>query len=111
MHISFLSTRSFKEKRTMHPSKPTLYIEVNQQKFLWVLTQKMSLIHFLIHFNSQETSNERGSEFTPDSVELLYYDFQIIGIRRAESYIMSPHWIGSKKARIYPKKINIFNGQ
>ena len=110
MHISFLSTRSFKEKRTMHPSKPTLYIEVNQQKFLWVVTQKMSLIHFLIHFNSQETSNE--SEFIPDSVELLYYDIQRKGIRRAESYIMYPDWIASKKATINPKKIiDIFNGQ
>ena len=39
--------------------------------------------------NAQETSNERGSEFIPDSVELLYYHFQIIDIRRAESYIIS----------------------
>ena len=51
----------------------------------------------------QETSNERGSEFIPDSVELLYYHFQRIDIRRAESYIMSPDWIASKKATINPK--------
>ena len=53
--------------------------------------------------NAQETSNERGSEFIPDSVELLYYHFQRIDIRRAESYIMSPDWIASKKATINPK--------
>ena len=47
---------------------------------------------------AQETSNERGSEFIPDSVELLYYHFQRIDIRRAESYIISPDWIASKKA-------------
>ena len=52
---------------------------------------------------AQETSNERGSEFIPDSVEILYYDFQRIDIRRAESYIMSPDWISSKKAAINPK--------
>ena len=52
---------------------------------------------------AQETSNERGSEFIPDSVELLYYHFQRIDIRRAESYIMSPDWIASKKATINPK--------
>ena len=53
--------------------------------------------------NAQKTSNERGSEFIPDSVELLFYHFQRIDIRRAESYIMSPDWIASKKATINPK--------
>ena len=59
----------------------------------------------LIHFykRAQETSNEKGSKFIPDSVELLYYHFQRIDIRRAESYIMSPDWIASKKAAINPK--------
>ena len=44
-----------------------------------------------------ETSNERGSGFTHESVALLYYHFQKIDIRRGESYIMSPDWIASKK--------------
>ena len=44
-----------------------------------------------------ETSNERRSGFTHDSVGLLYYHFQKIDIRRGESYIMSPNWIASKK--------------
>ena len=52
---------------------------------------------------SQKTSNERGSKFIPDSVELLYYRFQAIDIRRSESYIMSPDWIASKKATRNPK--------
>ena len=50
-----------------------------------------------------ETSNERGSGFTHESVGLLYYQFQKIDIRRGESYIMSPDWIVSKKATINPK--------
>ena len=50
-----------------------------------------------------ETSNERGSEFTHESVALLYYYFQRKDIIRAESYIMSPDWIESKKATINPK--------
>ena len=32
-----------------------------------------------------------------------YIHFQRIDIRRAESYIMSPDWIASKKATINPK--------
>ena len=65
----------------------------------------MSLVNCLIHFykRAQETSNEKGSKFIPDSVELLYYHFQRIDIRRGESYIMSPDWIASKKATINPK--------
>ena len=49
-----------------------------------------------------ETSNERGSGFTHESVALLHHYFQRIDIRRAESYIISPDWI-SKKATINPK--------
>ena len=51
---------------------------------------------------AQETSNDNGSKFIPESVELLYYYFQKINIRRAESY-MSPNWIVNKKATINPK--------
>ena len=50
-----------------------------------------------------ETSNERGSGFTHESVALLYYYFQKIDIKRGESYIISPDWIVSKKATINPK--------
>ena len=50
-----------------------------------------------------ETSNERGSGFTHDSVGLLYYHFQRIDIRRGESYTVSPDWIANKKATINPK--------
>ena len=35
--------------------------------------------------HAQETSNDKGNEFIPESVELLYYHFQKINIRRAES--------------------------
>ena len=47
-----------------------------------------------------ETSNERGSRYTHESVALLYYYFQKIDIRRGESYIMPPNWIASKNATI-----------
>ena len=51
----------------------------------------------------QETSNEKGSKFIPDSIELLEYELRKIDIIRAESYIVSPDWIASKKATINPK--------
>ena len=49
---------------------------------------------------AQETSNDKRSEFIPESVELLYYYFEKINTRKAESYIMSPDWIVNKKAPI-----------
>ena len=49
------------------------------------------------------TSQKNGSGFTHESVALLYCYFQEIDIRRAESHIMSPDWIVSKKATINPK--------
>ena len=52
---------------------------------------------------AMERSNEKGSGFTNDSVGLLYYYFQKICIIRAESYIVSPNWIASKKATINQK--------
>ena len=52
---------------------------------------------------AQEASNERGSEIILDSVELSYYCFQRIDIRRAKSYIITPDWIAYKKATINPK--------
>ena len=66
------------------------------------------MIDFLIHFHKdfkmhKKHQNERGSKFIPYSVELLYYHFQRMDIRRAESNIISPDWIASKKATINPK--------
>ena len=49
------------------------------------------------------TSNKRGSEFTHESVALMYYYFQKIDIRRAESYLKSPDWIANKGATINQK--------
>ena len=39
--------------------------------------------------HAQETSNDKGSEFIPESGELLHYHFQKVDIT-SESYIMSP---------------------
>ena len=53
-----------------------------------------------------ETSiKEGGSEFTNESVALLYYNFQKIDIRRAESYIKSPEWLAHKIKKKYLEKL------
>ena len=89
MQNSCISTRSFEETRTIYTKSDVI------DKLFNTLLQRFQ--------KSQETSNERGSEFIPDSVELLEYELHKIDIIRAESYIVSPDWIASKKATINPK--------
>ena len=49
----------------------------------------------------------RGSEFVPDSIHLLYYHLQKVGLKRSGSYIDSPECLKNKKATINPKKMII----
>ena len=78
---------------------------VNQYKFLWVVTN--NIIDRLFDTTLQrfqqtiKTSIKKGgSEFTHESVALLYYYFQKIDIRRGDSYIASPNWLANKEATI-----------
>ena len=45
----------------------------------------------------------RGSEFVPDSIDLLYYHLQKVSLKRGGSYVDSPEWLKNKKATINPK--------
>ena len=95
MYIKCISTKSFDETRTMHPKSKQVEFYMGSDTENVINTLFNTLLQNFQRI--QETSNERGSEFIPDSVELLYYHFQGIDIRRAESYITYPDWIVSKK--------------
>ena len=45
----------------------------------------------------------RGSEFTFDGVDLLYYKLHKISLNRGRPYIDSPEWLKNKKSTINPK--------
>ena len=101
MQNNFISDKDFEDTRTTYSaSKP---VEI----FMGSDTENAidTLFNTILNRIQQaiETSNERGSGFTHESVALLYYYFQKIDIRRGESYIISPDWIASKKATINPK--------
>ena len=55
---------------------------------------------------ARETSNERGSEFIHENVDLLYYYFYKIDMKREESYTEPHEWLKNKKATINPKNKN-----
>ena len=89
------------ETRTMHPKsrQVEVYMGSDTENVIDTLFNTL-LQNFQL---MQETSSERGSEFIPDSIELLAYKLYKIDIIRAESYIVSPDWIASKNATINPK--------
>ena len=93
MQNTCISARSLEETHTMYTKSEPVEIFMGSNtddvidKLFNTFSQRFR--------RAQETSNERGSEFIPDIVELLYYHFQRINIRRAESYI-TPDWIASK---------------
>ena len=85
MKTNCISTKSFENKRFIFSkSEPVeVFMGSNTKDVIGKLFNAL-----LQRFQkAQETSNERGGEFIPDSVELLYYNFQRIDIKRAESYI------------------------
>ena len=45
----------------------------------------------------------KGSHFTFDTVNALYYDLYKISLSRGKSYLDSPEWLENKKATINPK--------
>ena len=98
---NFLSVKSFEDTRTRYSGSKPVGI------FMGSDTENAidELFNTIVERIQQaiEISNDRGNEFTHESVALLYYYFQKIDIRKGESYIMSPYWIASKKATINPK--------
>ena len=82
MYIKCISIKSFNETRTIHPKSKQVevYMGSNTENVIDTIFNTL-----LQNFQRiQETSNERGSEFIPDSVEILEYEFHKIDIIRAE---------------------------
>ena len=71
MHIKCISTKRFIETRNMHlkSKQVEVYIGSDNENVIDTLFNTLLQNVWLI----QETSNERGSEFIPDSAELLDY--------------------------------------
>ena len=88
MQNSCISTKRFEETRNIYTKSEPLEVFIGSDTEN--ITDKLFNTLLQRFQGEQKTSNERGSEFIPDNVELLYYYFQRIDIRRDESYIISP---------------------
>ena len=74
MQNSCISTKNFEETRTMYSASEPV------EMFMGSDTEDVidTLFNTILQRfqQAQETSNDKGSEFIPESVELLYYYFQ-----------------------------------
>ena len=97
-----ISTKDFEETHIMYSASKPVEIFIGSDTNDTI----NRLVDTLLQRFQQaiETSNARGNRFTHESVALLYYYFQKIEIKRAESYITSPDWLAHKEATAKSKK-------
>ena len=95
MQINFISHKDSKETRTMYTKSRNIEIMEGNETDEIIDELFESLLQ-----NYQKNLEEpmRGSEFVPDSIDLLYYHLQKVGLKRSGSYIDSPEWLKNKKS-------------
>ena len=101
MHNNFISDKDFEDTQTIYSASKAIEVDMESDTENVIDTLFNTILERIQ--KSIETSNERGSGFSHESVALLYYYFQKIDTRRGESYMISPDWIVRKKATINPK--------
>ena len=107
MQNSCISTKNFEETCTIYSASEPVEIFMGSDTEDVIDTLFNTILQIVQQ--AQETSNDKWSEFIPESVELLNHYFQKINIRRAESYIMSSDWIVNKKTTINQKNERDYN--
>ena len=97
MQINFVSFKDSKETRTMYTKSRNTEIMMGKKTDGIIEELRKSLLK---NYKKDLKKPMRESEFVPDSIDLLYYHLQKIGLKRGGSYIDSPEWLKNKKATI-----------
>ena len=100
MQINFTSSKDSEETCTIYTKTHNKEIMMGNETD--EITEKL-FESLLQNFQNNLEEPMKGSEFVPDSIDLLYYYLQKIGLKRGGSYIDSPEWFKNKKATINPK--------
>ena len=100
MSINFISSKDSDENCNMHTKKDNIEIIMGSETNNIIEELCESLLQ---KYQEGLEESMRGSEFIRDSVDLLCYHLQKIGLKRGASYIDSPEWLENKKATINPK--------
>ena len=103
MEINFISSKNFKETRTMYTNSDDIDIMIGYETDKIIEELFNSLLQ---RYQKRLEEKMRGSEFVYDSINLLYYKLHKTSLNRRGSYIDSPEWLKNKKAKIKPKNNN-----
>ena len=101
MQINFIFSKDSEEIRTMHTKSHNIEIIMGSETNDIIEELRESLLQ---KYQEGLEESMRRSDFVCNSIDLLYYHIQKIGLKRGGSYIDSPEWLKNKKARINPKK-------
>ena len=97
MTINFIYSKDSDETRTMHTTSDNIEIMMDSE------TDEINEELFESLFQRYQEGLEesmKGSEFVFDSVDLLEYKINKIGLNRGGSYVDSPKWLKNKKTTI-----------
>ena len=98
--INFICSKDSEETRTMYTKSHNIEIMIGNETDEIIEKNFESLLQ---NYQKNLEESMRGREFVRDSINLLYYHLQKIGLKRGRSYIDSPKWLKNKKATINPK--------
>ena len=100
MQINFVSSKDSEEIRTMYTKSHNIEIMMGNETDEIIEKLFESLLQ---NYQKDLEESMRKSEFVYDSIDLLYYHLQKIGLKKGGSYIDSPEWLKNRKATINPK--------
>ena len=100
MHVNFISSNDTGEILTIFVLSDNEDIRLGNETGDII---KGLINSFLNNYQKEEIILRNGSNFVFESVDLLSYHIHKTSLKRGNSYIKSPEWVGNKKATINPK--------
>ena len=95
MRISFICFKDSKEACTMYTKSRNIEIIMGNETDDIIEELRKSRLQ---NYKKDLKKPMRGSNFAPDSIDLLYYHLQKISLKGGRSYIDSPEWLKNKKS-------------
>ena len=100
MAINFISSKDSDETRTMHTKSNNVEIVIGSETNEIIMELFKSVLQ---KYQEGLEESMRGSEFVCDSVDVLHYNLNKVGLSRGGSYVDSPKWVKNKRATINPQ--------
>ena len=95
MQVNFISSKNSDETRSMHTISNNKEIITDSETNDIIEELRKS---YLQNYQKSLEESIRGSEFVFNTIDLLYYHLQKLGLKRGGSYIDSPERLKNAKA-------------